>query len=78
MDDINGLQVGKEVMTYCQKRGKPKIPFLLYTGLEKELDPKKLSESGIDRVVKKPIPCEDLLRLIQEISTPPIQAKRAG
>jgi PAS domain S-box-containing protein len=78
MDDINGLEVGKEVMTYCQKRGKPKIPFLLYTGLEKELDPKKLSESGIDRVVKKPIPCEDLLRLIQEISTPPIQAKRAG
>jgi hypothetical protein len=46
--------------------------------LEKELDPKKLSESGIDRVVKKPIPCEDLLRLIQEISTPPVQAKRAG
>lgn len=78
MDDINGLQVGKEVMAYCQKTGKPKIPFLLYTGLEKELDPKKLSESGIDRVVKKPIPCEDLLRLIQEISAPPVQAKRAG
>jgi signal transduction histidine kinase len=78
MDDINGLEVGKEVMTYCRKKGKPKIPFLLYTGLEKELDPKKLSESGIDRVVKKPIPCEDLLRLIQEISTPPVQAKRAG
>jgi CheY-like chemotaxis protein len=78
MDDINGLQVGKQVMAYCQKRGKPKIPFLLYTGLEKELDPKKLSEAGIDRVVKKPIPCEDLLRLIQEISTPPVQAKRAG
>jgi PAS domain S-box-containing protein len=78
MDDINGLQVGKEVMAYCQRRGKPKIPFLLYTGLEKELDPKKLSEAGIDRVVKKPIPCEDLLRLIQEISTPPVPAKRVG
>jgi hypothetical protein len=36
-----------------QQGGKPKIPFLLYTGLEKELDPKKLSQSGIDRVVKK-------------------------
>ena len=78
MDDINGLQVGKEVMAYCQKKGKPKIPFLLYTGLEKELDPEKLSEAGIDRVVKKPIPCEDLLRLIQEISAPPVQVKRAG
>ena len=78
MDDINGLEVGKEVMAYCQKNSKPKIPFLLYTGLEKELDPKKLSDFGIDRVVKKPIPCEDLLRLIQKISAPHVQAKRAG
>ena len=78
MNDINGPEVSKEVMAYCQKRGKPKIPFPPYTGLEKELDPKKLNEAGIDRVVKKPIPCEDLLRLIQEISTPPIQTKRAG
>ncbi len=78
MDDINGLEVGKEVMAYCQKNGKPKIPFLLYTGLEKELDPKKLSDFGIDRVVKKPIPCEDLLRLIQKISATNVQAKRAG
>jgi len=76
MDDINGLEVGQRVKEYCRKAGKPKIPFLLYTGLEKELDPKKLSDFGIDRVVKKPISCEDLLRLIQEISAPPVQAKR--
>jgi signal transduction histidine kinase/ActR/RegA family two-component response regulator len=78
MDDINGLDVGKQVMSYCRKKGKPKIPFLLYTGLEKELDPKKLSEAGIDHVVKKPIPCQDLLRLIQEISVPPIRANRTA
>ena len=76
MDDINGLDVGRRVKEYCRQAGKPKIPFLLYTGLEKELDPKKLSDFGIDRVVKKPISCEDLLRLIQEISAPPVQAKR--
>jgi len=76
MDDINGLEVGQRVKEYCRQAGKPKIPFLLYTGLEKELDPKKLSDFGIDRVVKKPISCEDLLRLIQEISAPPVQAKR--
>ena len=78
MDDINGLEVGRRVKEYCRKAGKPKIPFLLYTGLEKELDPKKLSDFGIDRVVKKPIPCEDLLRLIQEISTPPVHAKKTA
>ena len=76
MDEMNGLEVGKEVKEYCRKAGKPKIPFLLYTGLEKELDLEKLMDGGVDRVVKKPIPCEDLLRLIQEISAPPVHAKR--
>ena len=78
MDDINGLEVGQKVKEYCLNAGKPKIPFLLYTGLEKELDPKKLSDFGVDRVVKKPIPCEDLLRLIQEISAPPARVKRTA
>jgi len=78
MDDMNGLEVGKEVKTYCEKAGKSKIPFLLYTGLEKELDSKKLTEGGVDRVVKKPIPCEDLLRLILKVSAPTVQAKRTA
>ena len=78
MDEMNGLEVAQKVKESCRKTGKPKIPFLLYTGLEKELDPEKLSDFGIDRVVKKPIPCEDLLRLIQEISAPPVQAKRTA
>ncbi len=78
MDDINGLEVSKQVRDYCLEAGKPKIPFLLYTGLEKELDPKKLADNGVDRVVKKPIPCEDLLRLIQEICAPPTQAMRTA
>ena len=78
MDEMNGLEVGKEVKEYCHKAGISKIPFLLYTGLEKELDSEKLMDGGVDRVVKKPIPCEDLLRLIQEISAPPVQAKRTA
>ena len=78
MDDMNGLEVGQKIKEYFQKAGKPKIPFLLYTGLENELDPNKLSDHGIDRVVKKPIPCEDLLRLIQELAAPPVQAKRTA
>jgi PAS domain S-box-containing protein len=78
MDDINGLEVGRKVKAYCRKTGKPKTPFLLYTGLEKDLDPKKLRDFGIDRVVKKPIPCVDLLRLIQEISVPQTQKTTAS
>jgi CheY-like chemotaxis protein len=78
MDEMNGLEVGKEVKEYCHKAGISKIPFLLYTGLEKELDSEKLMDGGVDQVVKKPIPCEDLLRIIQEISAPPLQAKRTA
>jgi CheY-like chemotaxis protein len=78
MDDMNGLEVGQKVKEYFQNAGKPKIPFLLYTGLENELDSQKLSDHGIDRVVKKPIPCEDLLRLIQSLAVPPVQAKYTG
>ncbi|MDJ0818082.1 MAG: PAS domain S-box protein [Desulfobacterales bacterium] len=78
LDDINGLEFSKQVRDFCEGAGKPKIPFLLYTGLEKELDPKKLADHSVDRVVKKPIPCEDLLRLIQEICAPPIQTRKTA
>jgi len=71
MDEMNGLEVGKKAKEYCHKAGISKIPFLLYTGLEKELDPSKLMDGGVDRVVKKPIPCEDLLMIIQKITSLP-------
>ena len=67
MDDMNGLEVGKWVGEYCRRRGIPKIPFLLYTGLDRQLDGVKLKESGIDRVVNKPTPCRDLKHIIREM-----------
>jgi PAS domain S-box-containing protein len=65
MDDMNGLEVGKEVRLFCTQKNLDKIPFLLYTGLDKQLDAKKLKESGIDRVVNKPTSCEELLNIIR-------------
>jgi PAS domain S-box-containing protein len=69
MDDMNGLEVGKWVGDYCRRQGISKIPFLLYTGLDTQLDAIKLKESGIDRVVNKPTPCQDLLHIIGEMAT---------
>ena len=66
MNDMNGLEVGKWVRDHCHRQGKTKIPFLLYTGLDKRLDAIKLKESGIDRVVNKPTACLDLLHIIRE------------
>jgi DNA-binding response OmpR family regulator len=68
MDDMNGLEVGKWVLDFCHRKGITKPPFLLYTGLNKELHPAKLTASGIDRVVNKPTACEELLHIIREIS----------
>lgn len=69
MDDMNGLEVGKEIQRLCKDKRVKKVPFLLYTGLDKQLDKGKLEESGIDRVVNKPTSCEDLLTIIREIVT---------
>ena len=67
MDDMNGLEVGKWVVEYCRSRGIPKIPLLLYTGLDKKLDSVRLKEAGVDRVVNKPTSCRDLLYIIREM-----------
>jgi len=69
MDDMNGLEVGKWVGQYCRRQGLPKIPFLLYTGMDKQLDEFNLKESGIDRVVNKPTPCQNLHSIITEMVT---------
>ncbi len=67
MDDMNGLKVGKEVKKYYAEKSLNKIPFLLYTGLDKQLDAGKLEESGVDRIVHKPTSCEDILTIIREV-----------
>ncbi|MDJ0784257.1 MAG: PAS domain S-box protein [Desulfosarcinaceae bacterium] len=68
MNDMSGLEVGKWVLDYSHRNGMPKIPFLLYTGLDKHLDAAKLEEAGIDRVVNKPTPCQDIFRIVGEMA----------
>jgi len=67
MDDMNGLEVGKKIKTFYTNKKLNKIPFLLYTGLDKQLDADKLKESGIERVVNKPTACKDLLKIIRGV-----------
>jgi CheY-like chemotaxis protein len=74
MDDMNGLEVGKVIRAYCRASGLPKTPFMLYTGLDTRLAPQELEASGVDRVVKKPIPAEELLLIIHELMASPLTA----
>jgi PAS domain S-box-containing protein len=67
MDDVNGWEFGKQIKAYCLEKGLPKVPFLLYTGWDKRFDSAKIEESGVDRVVVKPVPCQKLLDILHEV-----------
>ncbi len=71
MDDMNGLEVGSAVKTICRQMRRPKIPFLLYTGLNTHLLPEQLESAGVDHVVKKPVPAEKLRHILQDLTTEP-------
>jgi PAS domain S-box-containing protein len=66
MDGMNGLQLGKAAMDHAQQQRTVKTPFILCTGLNEALNPKALIDCGIDRVIHKPIPYEELFHIIQE------------
>ncbi len=68
MDGMDGWEVGRRVKSYCRDCGVPKIPFMLYTGLIRKLDHEKLEESGVDRVVTKPVASTELERILREIT----------
>ena len=66
MDDMNGWEVGKQIKHFCIEERRQKTPFLIYTGWNKQFCRQKLEESGVDRVVLKPVSCEELLRILKE------------
>ncbi|MGQ9921860.1 MAG: response regulator, partial [Desulfobacca sp.] len=65
--DLTGWEVGEWIKDYCQRQGSPKPPFLIYTGWDRPFDAQKLSQSGVDRVVVKPIAYGDLLNLLRDL-----------
>jgi len=65
MDEINGLEISKSAMEYARRVKRKKIPFLLYTGLDKKLNAAELEQNGVDLVVNKPVSLEKLSVMIQ-------------
>ncbi|MFH0730945.1 MAG: PAS domain S-box protein [Pseudomonadota bacterium] len=68
MDEMNGLEIGKAALDHACQAGRPKTPFLLYTGYDKNLNSARLEKNGIDRIVHKPVSGAELLRIIQEMT----------
>ena len=78
MDNLNGLQLGKAAKEHAHRCGKPKTPFLLYTGLNEKLDSDELNLCGVDGVVRKPVPCEVLQRIIQKTVAKSISQRKSS
>jgi CheY-like chemotaxis protein len=66
MDGMNGLQLCKAAKEQALDTGRPGIKCLLYTGLNQKLDQAELKRCGVDGVVRKPVPCADIQRLVTE------------
>jgi PAS domain S-box-containing protein len=67
MDGMNGMEVAGAALEITRRTGRPKVPFVLYTGFDNHLKMDRLESHGIDRVVKKPVPASELMRIVQEI-----------
>ncbi len=65
MPGMNGWDVGSKIVKICSNKGISKPPFIMLTGWgEASLNRKRMTESGVDLVVTKPV---DIIKLAQVI-----------
>jgi two-component system cell cycle sensor histidine kinase/response regulator CckA len=69
MDQMNGLEVARLIKDACRAKGSARPPFILLTGLAKKLDSENLAQSGVDRVLNKPIEIDELVGAIRELAS---------
>lgn len=68
MPEMNGWQVGKAVKEYCLENGVPKTPFILITGWSGQQNAReRITESGVDAVVEKPVEIGKLLEVTRRL-----------
>jgi signal transduction histidine kinase/ActR/RegA family two-component response regulator len=69
MPGMNGWDVGKAIRSVCRDRRITKPSFIMLTGYGgQELEKAKITESGVDAVVAKPIDRATVLATVQDIA----------
>ena len=69
MPEMNGWEVAKAIMEICEEKGIPKTPFILLTGWGGQLaEGERMVQSGVDRVVEKPLDVARLAQVLQEVT----------
>ncbi|MFH1115171.1 MAG: response regulator [Pseudomonadota bacterium] len=68
MPTVNGWSVGKTIKESCERKGLPKPLFILLTGWgQTAAHDERISESGVDAVIGKPITAGKLLKTIGKL-----------
>jgi CheY-like chemotaxis protein len=67
MPELSGWQVGRAVRHISQETGRGTTPFILLTGWGDQFDGGKISESGVDAVIQKPIDFDGLMQVIRDV-----------
>lgn len=68
MPEMNGWQVCLSMKKMCEDRGIPKPVLIILTGWGGQVnEQQRISESGVDRVLEKPVDIPNLLRVIREL-----------
>lgn len=67
MPHMDGWEVAKQVVEICREQGRAKPPFLLVTAWASQINrDEKLSGSGVDDVLGKPIRLEELTQAVAD------------
>jgi two-component system, cell cycle sensor histidine kinase and response regulator CckA len=68
MPEMNGWEVGRAIKDICAKNGVPKTPFILLSGWAGDvLEKEKISDSGVDAIMGKPLQVSKFAEVIQDI-----------
>ncbi len=68
MPCMTGWEVSKQIKEICKNRGSLKTPFILLTGWGDQIrETEKMSESGVNRILAKPVDLPQLLETIRSL-----------
>lgn len=67
MEGMNGWEVSRAIKEICLRKGIQKPPFILLTGWGGELSEHRAEQSGVDKILSKPLSIFTLLEVVHEV-----------
>ncbi len=67
MEGMNGWDVSRAIKEICLQKGIQRPPFILLTGWGGQLAEHPADQSGVDRILSKPLSIFTLLEVVQEV-----------